>query len=381
VELPEDCLEGTFARHDAAENPASIAKTSPALDPALIAQAAARLIAAQRPVAVVGKGARWDDAYRTLQGLIETLDAPFVASPMGRGLLSDDHPLACTAQQNRVFADADVVLVVGARLNWTFRYGAELRADAQIIQIDPSPAAFREGPVRLIELCATAATALPALLAEVRAARDRMDFDRRQPWQRALPVCSPPAASTGASAALPTPTELARVLAPLLPRAAITILDGNVILLAAQRHIPVFTPLGRLTPGTNSCMGVGLPFAIGAAQACPQRPVVVITGDMALSMNFFEFETAVRHAVPFVIVLANNDGPCGMRRQNSALPADYGTRVLAYQAGIRYDEMARQLGVHTELVPTLAELPAAFARALGAARPALLQMQIDGLAD
>ena len=101
---------------------------------------------------------------------------------------------------------------------------------------------------------------------------------------------------------------------------------------------------------------------------------------MALGMNFFEFETAVRHRVPFVVVLANNDGPCGARRQHKAFPADCAERVLVYQAGIRYDEMARQLGVHAENIAELAELPAALARAFAPDRPALVQIQIDPLA-
>ena len=380
VELPQDCLEATVALASVrTEDPRPVVVEAHC-NLALVEQAAELLMRAKRPAVVFGNGVRWNDAYLVLRELVERLGVPFVASPMGRGLLPDDHPLACTAQQSRVLAEADVVLVVGARLNWTFRYGAELRRDARIMQIDCAPEAFREGPPRALEMLGAAATILPVLLTQVRALQAGAGGSERRQWLASLHQAVAEQPARCSSAALPTPSQLAAALAVALPRDAITILDGNVTLLAAQRHISALTPLSRLTPGTNGCMGIGLPFAMGAALACPERPVVVVTGDMALSMNFFEFETVVRHRVPFVVVLANNDGPCGARRQHKAFPADCAERVLVYQAGIRYDEMARQLGVHAENIAELAELPAALARAFAADRPALVQIQIDPLA-
>ncbi|AOF83283.1 hypothetical protein BSY238_2193 [Methyloversatilis sp. RAC08] len=377
VELPDDCLSGSVAEKPRFEAARVRNNTVTSELSAMVGRAADLLLAAQRPLMLFGKGVRWDDAYLHLRELAEHLALPFVASPMGRGLLPDDHPLSRTADQSRLLADADVVLVVGARLNWTFRYGSEIRPDARVVHIDCADEAFHGGPPRTLTLRGAASAILPALLEGLRQ-REHAGTHRSRStsWPPDAPlvrnVQRPPCRP-------PTPDELAAVLARVLPQDAIVVLDGNITLLAVQKHLSAGIPLSRLTPGTSGCMGTGLPFAIGAAHACPERPVIVVTGDMALSLNFFEFETAVRHGVPVVVVLANNDGPSGARRQRSAFPAGHHERILVYQAGLRYDEMARQLGVDAVCLDAIDALPEALARALSLRRPALIQIQIDPL--
>jgi 2-hydroxyacyl-CoA lyase 1 len=379
VEMPADCLSGFSAEKQRGETVHTRGSTLTGELSAAIGQAADLLLAAHRPVMLFGKGVRWDDAHLRLRELAEYLSLPFLASPMGRGLLPDDHPLSRTPDQSRLLAEADVVLVAGARLNWTFRYGSEIRPDARIIHIDCADEAFHEGPPRTLALRGAASAILPALLECLRqrehSGTHRSRSENWPPDVSVIPNTERPPCHS------PTPGQLAAALARVLPQDAIVVLDGNVTLLAAQKHISANIPLSRLTPGTSGCMGTGLPFAIGAAHARPERPVIVVTGDMALSLNFFEFETAVRHGVPVVVVLANNDGPSGTRRQRSAFPAGHDEHVLEYQAGLRYDEMARQLGVNTACIDSIDALPEAMARALSMRRPALIQIQVDPLED
>lgn len=369
VDLPEDSLSG-FAVPAPVDIGAPPADTPP--DTAALDRAADLLLGARAPLLVFGKGVRWDDAYRPLRALVDHLQLPFVASPMGRGLLPDDHPLSRTAEQGRALAAADCVLLVGARLNWTFRYGAEIRPGTPIVQIDCCASAFAEGPPRALTLTGRAGMLLPALLERI----------RRRPEPSLTPalthgcVAAPPDTATDR----PKPDEVADALAAAMPADAITVLDGNVTLLAAQKHIVARQPLSRLTPGTSGCMGSGLPFAIAAARAGGGRPVVLVTGDMALGLNFFELETAVRHELKLVVILLNNDGPSGERRQRKAFPAGHGERLLAYREGLRYDLMAQQLGVRIEQADGPATLPAALARALGSTGPAFIQLQVDPLA-
>lgn len=370
VDLPEDSLSG-FAAPAPVDIGAPPVDTLP--DAAALDRAADLLLGARAPLLVFGKGVRWDDAYRPLRALIDHLQLPFIASPMGRGLLPDDHPLSRSAEQGRALAAADCVLLVGARLNWTFRYGAEIRPGTPIVQIDCCDAAFAEGPSRALTLAGRAGTLLPALLERIRQHRP---LPAPVPDSTGGVIAAPSAAATDR----PTPDEVAAALAAALPTDAITVLDGNVTLLAAQKHIVVRQPLSRLTPGTSGCMGSGLPFAIAAARAGSGRPVVLVTGDMALGLNFFELETAVRHGIKLVVILLNNDGPSGERRQRKAFPAGHGERLLAYRQGLRYDLMAQQLGVRVEQADGPATLPAALARALGGDGPALIQLQIDPLA-
>jgi thiamine pyrophosphate-dependent acetolactate synthase large subunit-like protein len=203
VDLPEDSLSG-FAVPAHADIGAPSVDTLP--DAAALDRAADLLLGARAPLLVFGKGVRWDDAYRPLRALVDHLQLPFIASPMGRGLLPDDHPLSRSAEQGRALAAADCVLLVGARLNWTFRYGAEIRPGTPIVQIDCCDAAFAEGPPRALTLAGRAGTLLPALLERIRQLRP---LPAPVPDSTGGVIAAPSAAATDR----PTPDEVAAALA------------------------------------------------------------------------------------------------------------------------------------------------------------------------
>src|SRR5207247_8737486 len=108
-------------------------------DPDQVKRAAELLRTAERPMMIVGKGIRWSEPTLELRRLVETLGMPFMASPMGRGFISDDHPLNFGTARSTLMGNADVILVVGARLTWMFGFGRSFAPDAKIIQIDIDP--------------------------------------------------------------------------------------------------------------------------------------------------------------------------------------------------------------------------------------------------
>lgn len=120
--------------------PNSIAAPASFPDPQAVEAAAALISRAQRAVLLFGKGARWSEPWAEFRQLVEDFRVPFAASPMGRGFLPDSHPLNLSAVRAAMLASADTVVVVGARMDWTFRYGAEIAPEAQIIRIDLDPA-------------------------------------------------------------------------------------------------------------------------------------------------------------------------------------------------------------------------------------------------
>ena len=140
-------------------------------------------------------------------------------------------------------------------------------------------------------------------------------------------------AEAGADAARISPWRLARELRDALPKDAITVFDGNLVMAACQRMIPAHFPASRLTPGSSGGLGVGIPYAVAAKIEHPERPVVAICGDFAFGLGAMELETAVRHNVPIVVVIANNDGNTGSLRQRMHLGA--------MAARIRHDVPAR----------------------------------------
>jgi 2-hydroxyacyl-CoA lyase 1 len=382
LDLHEEALQGrvvTAADVSASNDP------PPTLDVSALDQATALLSRAERPLVIAGKGLRWRDAWRELLTLVEDLQAPFIASPMGRGLLTDTHPLAATSVSGFVQKQADVVLVVGTRLNWQYRFGGQLAEDARVIQVDIDPT---EASRSLREVLGLTGDALEIL----RELRQRLDGSagakaiaaQRLNWIEAISARKTEAAleleALARDESVPlSPYRVMREIREFLPPDSITVLDAHICMLVAQAMIPCRTPLSRLTVGTNGCLGVGLPFAIGARLWQPNRLVMAICGDSAFGFSVMEFETAVRHQVPIIVVVADNQGIWGGLIQKAHYPAGH-DRVAMYGECVRYDRLAEGLGAHGEHVERPDQLRPALERAAASGRPSCINVRIDPFA-
>jgi thiamine pyrophosphate-dependent acetolactate synthase large subunit-like protein len=173
-----------------------------------------------------------------------------------------------------------------------------------------------------------------------------------------------------------TPQRVMKEIRDVLPRDAICLLDGNVSMTAAQEILPSFLPASRFTPGTNGCMGVGIPFAIGAKLVHRDRPVVVICGDFAFGLNAMEMETAVRFQIPIIIIVINNQGPSGGLNQKKFYPTDH-ERVAMFLPHLHYEEIMLEFGGHAEFIDRPEQISSAFSRARESGLPACLNVQVD----
>lgn len=342
-------------------------------------EAASLLTQARRPVMLIGKGARWSVPAALLRRLADDHAIAFATSPMGCGLLPDDHPLCFSAIRARMLADADVVVVVGARLNWTFRFGAEISPQARIVRIDIDPSEAARVLDRGVSLHGDAGRVLARLLdvmaeelAQGRVQRDREWLTTLAAARDACGIGLVPPQERGLVPM--SPYEWLGELATVLPRDAITVLDGNTILTAAQRMLPVTMPASRLGPGTNGCMGVGIPFAIGAKLARAHRPVVAIAGDFGVGLSAFELETAVRHDVPVVFVVANNAGAGGAVRQRQFFAPTFAERVSQYGSGIRHDVAMTALGGRGQRIDRPGQIAAALKDAIACGEPTCIDV-------
>ncbi len=382
VELPEDTLSGSAFGAGSLPVP-SAAPPGPEPDPVVLRQVVDVLLSAKRPLLVVGKGARWTAAIDGLKELVDGLALPFITSPMGRGTIPDDHALCMNAVSWVAQSQADVVLLLGARLDWVFRYGQQLAPDAMVIHVDVHAAEF--GRNRKIEfgVHSDAGRFLSALLREIepgrrsvaKALRDcawlaRLRVQRRQTQARRD-------ALAGKADTPVSPLRLAAEVRDALPADAITIFDSNLTMAACQWMIPARLPASRLTPGTSGCMGVGIPYAIAAKLLHPSRPVVAICGDFAFGLSVMELETAVRHQVPVVIVVANNDGNGGSLRHKMHFSGATAEPVSMFQPGLRYDKLVEALGGHGEHVDRAGDIGPALRRAIASKRPACIDVAVD----
>ena len=348
-----------------------------------IAAAARLLLRAQRPALVIGKGLRWASPASTFSSLATFVDRyriPFVTSPMGRGYLPEDSPLCFTSVRTALLSDADVVLVLAARLNWTFRFGTEFAPTANLIRVDIEPAELTVNVTPTVGIARDAGDVLDRLLAHMQrspsperpaafdawlARLDRLKADKERAIAPLLTSAERPM----------TPQRLVAEVQTCLPKDAICTVEGNVILTATEQVLRTHRPASILTPGSNGCIGVGIPFAIGAKVAQPDRLVVAICGDTGFGMSAMELETAVRYGIPIVVVVANNDGNCGSLK-SASYPPEAADRVTMFQPDLRYDQIAIALGARGEYITDPEALPAALQRAISANTVTCLNVKV-----
>lgn len=373
LEISQDVLQQKCA--DSGESSPSLKEPCP-VDAGAVRRAAGLLARAARPAVLVSESIRWSEPYAELNRLIERLDAPFAASPMGQGYLPDDHPRCYHAVRSFLLSSADVVLLVGAKLDWQFRFGAEIARDARLIQIAVHESDLETRVRPEVGLVGDVRQVLRQLLQEIDFARLAPDL----PWREALDRKREEAASRWESEARKgpaiSPLRLVAEIRDCLPRDAICVLDGNATLAAGQHILPSYLPASRLTPGHNGCMGVGIPFGIAAKLSHPGRMVVVISGDFAFGLNAMELETAARLRVPVVVVVANNAGNGGAVVQRRYYP-ESADPITMFGSDLRYDVMMAAFGGHGENVECAEAIKPALARAVESGLPACVNVRVD----
>jgi acetolactate synthase I/II/III large subunit len=345
-------------------------------DPRAIDSAAELLCSARRPLVISGRGAR--SAAGALGELLDATGAAYLDTGESRGLVPDDHPSVVGAMRGQVMGDCDLVITVGRRLDFQLGYGSPaVFGAARWLRIADAHGELRDNRRGDVEVYGDVAAALAALSTAVRGRVsldatwiDKLRAGHRERSQKLR--ASMGAAPDGADGRV-HPNRLLAALADRLPPDAIVVADGGDFLAFARVGLPAAT---YLDPGSLGCIGVGTPFGIGAALACPGRIVAVATGDGAFGFNAMEIDTAVRHRVPLLIVVANN-GAWQIEVHDQA--TTYGKVVGTQLQHADHAAMARAFGMHAERIERTAELAGAVDRALAVVRggaPALLDVLV-----
>jgi acetolactate synthase-1/2/3 large subunit len=349
-------------------------------DPAAVDAAVELLWSARRPLVISGRGAKWSSgAGSALRRLLDATGALYLDTGESRGLLPEDHPSVVAAMRGSVMAEADLIVTVGRRLDFQLAYGSPaIFGDAKFLRIADCAAELRDNRRGAAELFASPAAALEAMLARAgdrapATGRDWAQTTRAKHQARADKLAVSMAQAAPGSDGLMHPNRLIAALREALPRDAVVIADGGDFLSFARVGLPAAT---YLDPGSLGCIGVGTPFGVAAALACPGRTVVVATGDGAFGFNAMEIDTAARHRAPVLIVVANNGSwAIEVRDQQETHGKVVGTRLQFAD----HAAMARAFGLHGERVERAEDLDGAIRRALGAlrgGRPALLDVLV-----
>jgi acetolactate synthase-1/2/3 large subunit len=374
LDFPANTLRGDVPKALQLEEHFRAKAHTPVLpDPAAVAAAVDLLWSARRPLVISGRGTR--SAGSQLQRFLSRLGGVYLDTGESRGLIAEEHPSVVAAMRGTVLGEADVVMTLGRRLDFQLAYGSPaVFGAARFVRISDAPSELRDNRRGEVEMLASPAAALDAM---VKAAGER-EPAVDQNWAKALRAQheersvkqrqSMAAAAPGRDGRM-HPNRLLAALQDKLPANATVIADGGDFLSFARVGLKAGT---YLDPGALGCLGIGVPFGIAASLAQPDRLVLVATGDGSFGFNAIEVDTAVRHRVPLLIVVANN-GAWQIEVYDQATRYE---RVVGTQLQhADYAAMARAFGMHAERVERAEDLPAAIDRAL-AHRPALLDVLV-----
>jgi acetolactate synthase-1/2/3 large subunit len=376
ADIPMDVLFSHSPRPDLA-GPAT-AGIDPDPDPDAIAHCADLIAQAHHPVVVLGSDVWSDGAEEAALTFATETGLPVIANGMGRGVLPRGHQCLVTRARSAAFRTADVVVVVGAPLDFRLGYGAfgDPASPARVIHIADAP----DSVARHVDLAGSVAGDLSRVLSSLTAAvvqhRQRRDIG---PWRDEL--------RTAASAAMRQDAELlasdadpihpARIYGELIPRLAddaVVVGDGGDFVSFAGKYIQPARPGCWLDPGPYGCLGTGLGYAMAARVARPDSQVVALLGDGAAGMSLLDVDTLVRHRLPVVMVVGNN---ATWALEKHPMRFLYGYDVAADLLPTRYDEVVAALGGAGETVQRAADIGPALDRAFASGVPYLVNVRTD----
>lgn len=378
LEFPPEILHAPVDRKTVPPAFAKVVVHKPAADPEAVQQAAELIDGAERPVLIGGSGVGLSDCGDILSTFLEKTGIPFQLFNYGRGVVSDDHPLSLAAGgvlgSHAALSRADVVIILGLRLNWMQRYGKAF-PQAKVVRVDIEPTEIDRNRPSDVGLVGDVGLVLNQLVPLVRKG------DHAALLQDLHAACRSLVADERRIRETPSypihPARLVELVRRTLPDAIVVVDGGDTsyfgsVGLAARERGAVVIAAG----GLFGCIGTGIPYAIAAKLARPDKTVVLINGDGSFGMNAMEFHTAVRHEAPIVCII-NNDQAWGMIKHGQERA--YGEeRVVATDLGIvHYEKIVEALGGHGEFVDREEGIVPALEHAVASGLPSCVNVLTD----
>jgi acetolactate synthase-1/2/3 large subunit len=378
LECPMDVLNG-FVQAADARIPARGYRTggTPAGDPALVKQAAKLLARAERPVIFAGTTVWWDDAAADLRALAEKLQAPVFLNGGGRGSLPPDHPLFFSLARKAALGAADVILLVGTKLDFRLNYGQPplIAERAKIVWLDTEARELGVNRAANVGIAGDVAATMRGICASL-----GNKLSSHAEWVAGLREAECKAwareeALMNSDAVPIHPLRLCRELRDVLDSDAYCIGDGGDIVSYGARVINAYEPGHWIDAGPMGTLGAGTGFAIATKIARPDKQVAVLFGDGAFGLNGMDMESMVRHNLPVVAVIGNDGQWAQIKHPQKAILGHATAADLA--PGIRYDKLVEALGGYGELVERPEEIRPALERAFASGTAACVNVLTD----
>lgn len=377
LELPMDVLYRSVEESKVNYPAHYRTNAKPAGDPASLKKAADLLKHAKKPLILAGSGCLWSNAGESLKAFAEKTKIPVMTRTAGRGVLPDSHDMALSGsllETTPVIMSADTVLVLGSRFNFMLGFGKLFQPHVTVIQVDIEAEEIGFNRGANLGIVGDVKEVLDGLIS-------LMDETPERQWvadaKKMIETSNDMRCKTYNLDAVPIhPLRLVREINAITGKEAAYVCDGGDIMLWGSDVFPAERPAAMLATGPLGCLGVGLPFAMAAKLAQPDRTVVLLNGDGTFGLNGMEFETAVRHNIPVICVIGN-DQAWGMIKHGQE--DRYGReRVCCSELGpVRYDRMVEALGGHGEYVEQPDDIKPAIIRAIESGKPACINVILD----
>jgi len=353
--------------------------------PDAVERAVALLKGAKKPLVILGKGAAYAQCDAEIRSFIEKSGIPYLPMSMAKGLLPDNHSQSASAARSYVLAEADVVMLVGARLNWLLSHGkgktwgaASAKADGgkQFIQVDISPTEADSNVAIAAPLVGDIGSCIAALNARLGAGWQKPPSD----WTGAISERKDKNLTKMAEtlAKSPSPMNFHSALNVIREAVkarpdAIVVNEGANTLDFARSIVDMYEPRKRLDVGTWGIMGIGMGFAVAAA-VTTGKPVIAIEGDSAFGFSGMEVETICRYNLPVCVIVFNNNG---IYKGTDVNPRGDAMAPTQFVKEARYEMLMQAFGGVGVRADTPEQLKAALDEAVSTGRPTLINAIID----
>jgi acetolactate synthase-1/2/3 large subunit len=379
LEIPMDVFMGSA---EEAEAPVPRIRTEPpriSPDRDEVRNAIDVLQAAERPMLMAGTSVKWSKAAPEMNRFISETHIPTYTNGMGRGTVPPDSPEFLNRSRRDALQQIDCIILAGTLLDFRMRFGQTIPADAKIIQLDMDATLIGQNRGTDVPLVGNLACSFELMLEEMKNRGAQLDFS---PWRDRLRALETEAeakvqGALNSDESPVDPQRMCREVRDWLETQSDPIVtgDGGDIVATAAKILPVKREGAWMDPGPLGTLGVGMPFALAAKLAHPDRPVVIIYGDGSFGFNGMEFDTAVRFGLP-IIGIVGNDAAWGqmMRPQGAVYGWDRLEGVLLNRT--RYDKVVEALGGHGENCESPDEIRPALERAAASGKPSLINVNI-----
>jgi 2-hydroxyacyl-CoA lyase 1 len=300
------------------------------------------LKSAQRPLVIIGKGTAYSRADTEILEFINTSKIPFLPTPMGKGMISDENELCVSAARSTALAQADVILLLGARLNWILHYGHPPRfsPDVKFISVNIDPQELSNNKRAQIEICAD----IKLFLKEANKNLKNWKFSN-QAWIDTLSLDIKKNLEL-ASVQLNSPSfnyyKALTKINKFVPKDAMLITEGSNTMDIARTVVLSYKPRSRVDAGSFGTMGVAIPACIVCKVLYPHRPVIAVVGDSSFGFSGMELETATRYGLDFTVFIINNNGIAAGYASIPSRPKDIMPNAL--NPATKYELLAEAFG-------------------------------------